>query len=132
MADIAALYEFNGTVKKLVRFAASKSKKLTIGGAVKRTRLLLEEAPLSAMETLGPLLDKYRDKVVASDEKYFMETDLSKEIPEEHAAEKKDIVELIEKLKKIYRKCKPADKQTVLGDMKQLLVSYDSYNSVTR
>jgi hypothetical protein len=132
MADLEALDEFNGTIKRLVRFATSKSTKLTIGGAVKRVKLLLDDAPLAAIQTVGPLLVKYREQVMSSDEKYFMTTDLSKDIPAEHAADAKDIIALINDLKGIYEKCSQEDKKTVLNDMKQLLVSYETYVARSR
>lgn len=128
MADIEALDTFNSTVKKLVRFASSKSKKLYIGGAVKKLKLLLDDAPLSAITVLGPSLAKHRDRVMVSDEKYFMESDFSSDIPDEFTADRKDIIMVITKLKKIYAaKCKPDEKKSILTDMKHLLVSYDLF-----
>jgi hypothetical protein len=132
MADIEALDTFNGIIKRLVKFATSKSKKLSLGGAVRRVRLLLDDAPLAALTALAPVLEKNRTQVMNSDEKYFMEADFATEIPEEYEEDRKEIIFVITKLKKIYaQKCKPDEKKQILSDMKLLLLTYDTYMKKT-
>lgn len=132
MADLEALDQFNSTIKRLVRFAVSKSPKLDWGNAVKRTKLLLDDAPLTAISAFGPGLVKYRAQVMASDEKYFMASDFSSDIPPEFAGDKKEIMSLIDIIKSVYATCTPAEQKNTLDDLKKLLMSYDMYVKYSR
>lgn len=127
MADLEALDQFNSTIKRLVRFAVSKSPKLDWGNAVKRTKLLLDDAPLAAISALGPGLVKYRKQVLASDEKYFMTIDFSSDVPAEFTADKKEIMGLIDTVKSVYATCTSAEQKNTLEDLKKLLLTYDAY-----
>lgn len=128
MADLEALDTFNSTLKKLVRLATDKSKKLKLVRAPQRLATLLRECETAAMEIVGPSLALHREFVMASDEKHFLTSDLSADIPAEFSDDKKEIVIVINKLKKIYTtKCKSEEKAAILADLKQLLISYDLY-----
>lgn len=128
MADIEALDTFNSTLKKLVRLATNKSKKLKLVRAPQRLATLLRECETTAMEIVGPALARHREFVMSSDEKHFLTSDLVADIPAEFSDDKKEIVIVINKLKKIYTtKCKPDEKTSILADLKLLLISYESY-----
>ncbi len=127
MADLEALDQFNSTIKKLVRFAVGKSPKLDWGNAIKRVKLLLDDAPLAAMEALGPGLVKYRARVMASDEKYFLTCDLSSVIPTVFSENGKEIVAMIGIIREVYATCTQAEQQNTLGDLKRLLMLHDTY-----
>ena len=127
MADLEALDQFNSIIKRLVRFAVSKSMKLDWCNAVKRTKLLLDDAPLAAISALGPGLVKYRAQVMASDEKYFMTIDLSSDVPAEFVVDRKEIMGLIDTIKRVYATCTLAEQKNTLDDLKKLLLTYDAY-----
>ena len=127
MAYLEALDQFNSTIKRLVRFAVSKSPKLDWGNAVKRTKLLLDDAPLAAISALGPGLVKHRASVMSSDEKYFMTSDFSSDVPAEFSANKKDIIGLIDTIKSVYATCTSTEQKNTLNDLKKLLLTYDAY-----
>jgi hypothetical protein len=132
MADLEALDQFNSIIKRLVRFAVGKSPKLDWGNAIKRVKLLLDDAPLAAMSALGPGLSRHRASVMASDDKYFMTVDLSADIPAELSGNKKEIVAIIGVIREVYATCSPVEQKATLGDLKQLLMLYDTYNARRR
>ena len=94
---------------------------------MKRTKMLLDDAPLAAISALGPGLVKYHVQVMASDEKYFMTSDFSSDVPAEFAASKKEIISLIDTVKSVYATCTPAEQKNTLDDLKKLLVLYYAY-----
>lgn len=132
MADLVALDGFNGSVKKLVRFAVTKSKRLDWGGATKRVKILLDDAPTAAISTLGPGLAKHRDRIEANDEKFFLETDLTNEIPDSICVDKKEIVSVMTIIKNVYVGCTDSEKKEIFADMQNLVATYDVYTRLTK
>lgn len=131
MADLVALDGFNSTIKKLVRFAVTKSKRLDWGGATKRVKILLDDMPLAAISALGPGLSRHKVRIESNDEKFFIETDLTSEIPAEFGADKKEIVSVMEIIKSVFVSCTDAEKREILADMRNLLAAYESYIRLT-
>lgn len=131
MADLVALDGFNGTIKKLVRFAVTKSKRLDWGGATKRVKILLDDAPMAVISVLGPALGKHKDRIMANDEKFFLETDLTSEIPAEFGADKKEIASVMGIIKSVYSSCTDAEKREILADMQNLVTAFESYRRLT-
>ena len=132
MADLVALDGFNGSVKKLVRFAVTKSKRLDWGGATKRVNILLYDTPTAAIFTLGPGLAKHRDRIEANDEKFFLETDLTNEIPDSICVDKKEIVSVMTIIKSVYVGCTDAEKKEIFANMQNLVATYDVYTRLTK
>lgn len=131
MADLVALDGFNGGIKKLVRFAVTKSKRLDWGGATKRVKILLDDAPMAVISALGPVLGKHKARIEANDEKFFLETDLTAEIPAEFGADKKEIASVMSIIKSVYVSCTDVEKREILTDMKNLLAAYETYIRLT-
>lgn len=132
MADLVALDGFNSGIKKLVRFAVTKSKRLDWGGATKRVKILLDDAPTSVISALGPALRRHKERIEANDEKFFLETDLTSEIPTEFGADKKEIGAVMAIIKSVYVSCTDVEKREILTDMKNLLAAYEAYVNLTR
>jgi hypothetical protein len=120
---------FNSILKKLIKFACSKSFALKTNRVKERVSLLISNAPLAVLENAGPYILKYAKNIKDRDEKFFMNVDLSEHYNGENA---KDIVEIINKIRKIYKQCNMKEKEYLCDLSDDLLITYCSYLSHQR
>jgi hypothetical protein len=118
---------FNSILKRFIKFACNKSIALKTNRVKDRVSMLINDAPLTIMESAGPYILKYAKSIKDRDEKFFMTVDLSEHYDNKNDKTKKDIVALIDQIRKIYKKCSDDEKAHLCDLSDDLLIAYCTY-----
>lgn len=121
---------FNSILKRIIKFACTKSIALKTNNVKSRVALLINEAPLIVLETAGPYLLQYAEHIKAHDEQFFLENDYSDHViksKELDSTDKKNILNLIDLIKKIYKKCNAKERMYLNDAVDDLLIAYCGY-----
>jgi len=121
---------FNSIMKKLIKFSCSKSFALKTNRIKERVSLLIDNAPLTVLEQAGPYILKYAKNIKNRDGEFFMNADFSENYSNDE--NKKDIVTVINRIRKIYKKCSTKEKEYICDLCDDLLITYCKYLSHQR
>ena len=119
--QIVLVDNFNDAVKQLVSFAQERSTKLQAMSAKKKVVRLAEEAPLCALETIGPYLIKYADHIKEQNDKFFLENSFSDETGDDN------ILSLIVEVQSIYKQSQAAERAHINDTVDDMLIAYCAF-----
>lgn len=118
---------FNSVLKRMIKFACSKSLALKTHRVQARVALLINEAPLTVLQTAGPYIITYADHIKARNEEFFLNADFSKHYSNEAHGDQKDVINLIDQVRKIYKKCDDKERALLNDLTDDLLIAYCMY-----
>ena len=118
---------FNSVLKRIIKFACSKSLVLKTHKVQTRVSLLINDAPLMVLQTAGPYILTYADHIKARDDEFFLNADFSKHYVNENDNNQKDIVNLINQVRKVYKQCNDKERSHLNDLTDDLLIAYCMY-----
>jgi hypothetical protein len=123
---------FNSVLKRLIKFTCTKSIALKTNRVKERVSMLINDAPLHVLESAGPYIIRYAEHIKSRDGHFFMNADLSNNYEDVIDNTKKDIVSLIDQIRKIYKRCDEQEKEYLLDLADDLLIAYCTYLAYQR
>jgi hypothetical protein len=125
---------FNSILKKFIKFACDKSIVLKTNRIKQRVSLLINDAPLMAIEKAGPYILKYAENIKSRDEKFFMTVKFEEDSFDEDDDMdfRKNVIALVDQIRKIYSKCSLGEKNYLNDLADDLLIAYCSFEHHNR
>lgn len=119
MSIASKVTAFNNKLRTLFTCleAANKGNALVID-AKNRATTAINASELAAIQNIGPVLFKYKDKIIAGNAEYFLNHTF------EEFTEFKDIVD---KAKQTWKSCKENERAALQGIIKDMTVLYVEY-----
>lgn len=116
---------FNSLLKQLITFATKKSLALKTNNVKIRACMAINSMPLIGIESVGPYLERFAEKIKAKDADFFINSDYSDEIEDD---DREDIIKLLEMIKNIYvSKCSQDEQKKIFSDIEHMLNLYMEY-----
>lgn len=123
---------FNSILKRFIKFACDKSLTLRTSRLKGRVSLIINDAPFLVLEKTGPYMLRYAKHIKERDEQFFLNEDFSEHYDDEDDETRKDIIGLIDQVRKIYKRCSDKEKEHLNDLADDLLIAYCTYLSHIR